>query len=424
MPRLPAADVLLDPKLTFTPDAPDWQAHAAGLAHAVRGQGVRCLAEVAPQPLHWLWPGGIPSGKLTVLDGDPGLGKSTLLLDLVARLTTARPLPDASSAATPPSLVGKGDGGLGPASASAPPPTPDSWLPTPANVLLLSAEDSLADTILPRLSAAGADLERVFCLSTVEVPSGPRLPRLPDDLYGLSQAIRAADASLVVVDPLVAFLSKRVDAYRDQDVRGALAPLALLAEQCGTALVVVRHLSKLPSRNPLYRGGGSIGIVGAARAALLVARDPTDPSGQRRILAPAKANVSALASSLAFRLVGHPSGHATVAWDGPSSLTAADLLVPPPPDEERDALDEATTILRDLLAAGPRPAQAIAQQAREAGLGASLLRRARAALGIRSMKEGSPTSPGQRWLWRLSDPAASPPEGAEGAEDVEAVASK
>jgi hypothetical protein len=221
-----------------------------------------------------------------------------------------------------------------------------------------------------------------------------------------------------------------VDAYRDQDVRGALAPLALLAEQSETAIVVVRHLSKLPSRNPLYRGGGSIGIVGAARSGLLVAQDPADPAGQRRILATYKANLAALPPALPFRLVPSAHGVATVAWADPSPLTAADLLVPALPPEERADRDEAVTILRDLLASGPRPAQEVAAQARQAGLGPFRFRQARAALGVRAQKQGNHSTPLQRWLLCLPEhlapgteasAAAEDAEGAEAAEDVEGV---
>ncbi len=124
----------------------------------------------------------------------------------------------------------------------------------------------------------------------------------------------------MVIDPLMAFLSGKTDSHKDQDVRRALAPLAAFAERTGAAVLIVRHLNKAAGGNTLYWCGGSIGIIGAARAGLVVAPDPEDP--ERRILAANKHNLSSAAPSLAFRVVTAPSGAARVAWGGTSSLSA------------------------------------------------------------------------------------------------------
>ena len=129
------------------------------------GPRLICLADVAPSPVKWLWPGRIPLGKITVLDGDPGLGKSTLTLDLAALVTTGRPMPDGT-----PGIEG--------------------------TVILLSAEDDPSDTIRPRLEAAGADLSRVQLLSAIETREGERLPELPLDLPILKAAISDCVAPL------------------------------------------------------------------------------------------------------------------------------------------------------------------------------------------------------------------------------------
>jgi RecA-family ATPase len=159
------------------------------------------LSEVEPEQVEWLWPGRLPLGKLAVLDGDPGLGKSVVTLDVAARLSVGLELPDGQPC-------------------------------EPAGVVLLSAEDGLRDTIRPRLDAAGADSERIFALSTVvEAKGGERMISLTKDLTVIERAIERVEAGLVVVDPLTAFLSEKTDSHKDQDVRRALAPLAALAER-------------------------------------------------------------------------------------------------------------------------------------------------------------------------------------------------
>jgi hypothetical protein len=215
------------------------------------------LALVEETALRWLWPGRIPLGTITLLDGDPGLGKSLLALDLVARVTRGAAMPDGGDTLAG-AVEGVVDGGA----------------------VLLSAEDDLAATVRPRLDAAGADLQRVLAVQTVltyDTAMGQEVERgfaLPGDVPLLVAAIGEVDAKLVVIDPLMAYLDGRVNSWRDQDVRAALAPLARLAERTGVAVVILRHLTKGGSTNALYRGGGSIGIIGAARSGLLVARAP------------------------------------------------------------------------------------------------------------------------------------------------------
>ena len=180
-----------------------------------------------------------------------------------------------------------------------------------------SAEDGLADTIRPRLDAAGADTERIVALSTVAYgTAAERTISLTQDLSTIELAIGRVGAAMLVVDPLMAFLSGKTDSHKDQDIRRALAPLAALAERTGAAVLIVRHLNKSAGGNTLYRGGGSIGIIGAARSGLVVAPDPEDP--ERRILAANKHNLSVAAPSLAFRVGTAPT--ARPAWRGAAPL--------------------------------------------------------------------------------------------------------
>ena len=231
-------------------------AAAARQPAALAGPRVVSLADVQAERIDWLWDGYLPLGKVVVLDGDPGVGKSTVSLDIAARTSTGSPMPDGSAGV-------KG------------------------TVLILSAEDGLADTIRPRLDAAGADPARVIAITemTYATADGPmsRPVTIPGDLAVIEQIVAEHDVRLVVVDVLMAYLSGDVNAHRDQDVRRALHILSGLAERTRCCVIVLRHLNKSGGSNAIYRGGGSIGIIGAARAGFMCGRDPDDETGQLRV---------------------------------------------------------------------------------------------------------------------------------------------
>ena len=272
--------------------------------------------------VNWLWPGLIPLGAITLLDGDPGLGKSLLTLDLAARVTTGRAMP----LGAPGVADGAGVAGV-------------------AGVALLSAEDNIAATIIPRLRLAGADIARVGFVRNVPIVDATTeqtLQRsfvLPDDIPWLEKAIQRIAARLVVIDPLMSFLDGGVNSWRDQDVRRALAPLAALAERTGAAILILRHLNKATGGNPTYRGGGSIGIIGAARSGLLVAKHPDNPDHER-VLTAIKSNLGPPMPSLRYQIVAPLSGiegleeegiaqfeqTPVIEWLGESDLDAATLL--------------------------------------------------------------------------------------------------
>lgn len=343
------------------------------------------LASVQRERVEWLWPGRLARGKLHMLDGDPGLGKSTTALDLAARLSRGATMPDGS-----------------PASA-------------PAGVVILSAEDGVADTIRPRLEAAGADLARIVALTAIVDADGERMPGLPVDLPAVEAGIRKVDAALVIIDPLMAYLPSDVNAHRDQDVRRALAPLSALAERTRAAIVAIRHLNKTSGGHALYRGGGSIGIIGAARVGLLVARDPDDD--ERRVVAVTKSNLAAEPPSLAFRLVEDAEiGVARVEWLGESEHGASALLAARTDDpDEGSALAEAVEVLRTILADGPVSAKEAEREAYDAGITRATLLRARKAAGVTAERVGGLGRAGG-WQWSLEPKALteslrhSPPE--------------
>ena len=219
-------------------------------------------------------------------------------------------------------------------------------------------------------------------------------------------------AELVVIDPLSAFLNGRVDSHRDQDVRGALAPLAKIADRTGATILVVRHLSKSGGGNPLYRGGGSIGIIGAARAAMLVAPDPEDDG--RRILACTKNNLGPMPLALAYRVVSDEErGCARIEWDGTTSHSAADLLAIP---SSRERTNPTT---RAVLAGDPQRRAAMGEGLfRPHGRGRILERpgedREGQAAASRRSRSASPemTSPAGNGPCQGS---TAPPKGAKGA---------
>jgi hypothetical protein len=333
-------------------------------------------SDVKPKEVRWLWPNRIPLGKLTIFDGDPDEGKSTVTLDLAARLTRGQSMPDSSETGTPPS-----------------------------GVVIVSLEDGVADTIRPRLEATGAVLEKVRIVSTIKDARGiERTPTIPDDLSPIEAAIRDVKADLLVIDPLVATLGARTNSYRDQDIRRALAPLADLAERIRVAVVCIRHLNKNAGTNPKYRGGGSIGIIGAARAAFLFADAPGRDGVH--VMAPVKGNLCrSKPPALEYR-IGEKAGQPVIEWLGESQHSAQSLLAPPESEEESNALADAKNFLAEFLKDGPRKATDVMREARCAGIAKRTLQRAKAVLGTKSNKSG--IGDGQHWEWELPNRATQP----------------
>jgi putative DNA primase/helicase len=337
------------------------------------------MSDVAAERVSWLWPGRLPLGKLVVLDGDPSLGKSTLSLTFAAVVTTGGVWPDGSRC--------HHAGG----------------------VVLLSAEDGLADTVRPRLDAAGADSTKVVAIEGVRLSDKTVRPLSLADIEHLRKVIVDNDARLLIVDVLMAFLPSGTDSHRDQDVRRVLHRLVQVADDTGCTALLLRHLNKARGGDPLYRGGGSIGIVGAARAGLLVATDPDDDG--RRILASTKSNLGPPPPSLAYRLTDSPDhGCARVEWDGQVAHNAWDLLAEHDTGEERTGGDEAVEWLTMFLtdAGGEAPAGDVLKAAARDGISKTTLHRARKRAGVVTTKGGLRAG----WIWRL-DPAGRFAEGSE-----------
>ncbi|MHB1987944.1 MAG: AAA family ATPase [Acidimicrobiales bacterium] len=337
----------------------------------------RQVSDIKPKSMTYLWAGRIPRGTLSGIVGDPGVGKSTIVLDLVARVSTGRAMPSGHRPASAPRLKA-------------------------ANCLVLSAEDGVSETIRPRLELAGADLERIRVIDGIDdtAMGERRWFSLVTDLVALEEKVSQRQVALVVVDPLMAYM-QGVNTYRDQDVRAVLGPLAQMAERTGTAVVLVRHKNKNQSQSALHRAGGSIGITAAMRSELLVDRDPEDETHQRRVVASLKNNLARAPRSLAFRLAsgGAKGDVAKVEWLGISRCTADDLSVGED-RMERHALREAQDFLKSELAAGPAWSKLIFDRGQDAGHSAKTLKRAKDGIVV-SRRTGARGAEPAKWYWAL-----------------------
>jgi putative DNA primase/helicase len=334
------------------------------------GAVLRCFTDIAPKPLRWLWAGRIPLGKLTLLIGDPGLGKSLLTADVASRVSRGTSLPDGA-----PCEVG--------------------------SVIFLSAEDDAADTIRPRLDAAGADVSRVHILEAVRVQlTDGSLTEKPFNLETDSAVLERAlhehpDVRLIVIDPISAYLGG-VDSHSNAEVRGILAPLTALAARFGVAMLCVTHLRKSAGA-AIYRAISSIAFAAAARAVWAVASDPED--GDRRLLLAVKQNLSASAGGLAFRIETQ-NDVPRLTWEpGAVALAANEVLGNVDMQQDQSERREAKEWLKDFLADGPVAVKKIQAEAKAAGHSWITVRRAKQGLSVVVSKNGYQG----RSEWRLED---------------------
>jgi hypothetical protein len=347
-----------------------------------------CAADVVPSEVEWLWSRWLPRGVSIMLDGDPDLGKSTLTLSLAAALTTGSPWPDGRH-------------------------------PEVGTVVICSSEDMLDKVVVPRLMSAGADLHRVHLVKAVMGPDEEALDEgdtsdqememsLPQHTEALEQMINEVGASLVIVDPLMAYLDGDVNAHIDQEVRRALLPLARMAERTNACLLMVRHLNKAGGAAALYRGGGSIGIIGQARGGLIVAKHPEDLD--TRVLAVGKHNLSTAPPSLTYKLTSDLLRNVgRIEWTGTTDLTVEQLLAPPRREREAPARSAAENFILDALAGGPRLVSEIEPQAERFGITKRTLKRARQHLEtVDVYREGFGAD--QAVWWRLQPPEDSDSE--------------
>ncbi len=327
------------------------------------------LSDVLPEEVRFLWMPYIPIGKITMAQGDAGLGKSWFTLVLTSSETTGSPHP----------------GMHGPKR-------------EPRNVVILSGEDGLADTIRRRLDAVGADPSRVYAITakstTNDAGEKQEASITLSDIETLERVVETYKPSLVIVDTLTEYLGSNVDMHRSNETRPVLSKLAKMAARHELAVIIVHHLNKSSMQKALYRGAGSYDFVAVARSVLLIAEDPNDPN--LRVLAHVKSNLAPLGPSLGFKLE-----EGKFWWLGQHSATADDLLATPLTPEARFKRDEAGDLLRDVLAYGPTPVRDIKDAARDAGIGWRTVEEAQKAMGIKKRRVSKGNAGGGRWEWEL-----------------------
>ncbi|WP_417750045.1 AAA family ATPase [Rosistilla oblonga] len=334
------------------------------------------MSDVTPKPVRWLWQNRIAGGRLTLLVGMPGVGKSYLTADMAGHITTGKPWPDG----TPCEL---------------------------GSVIMLTAEDDPADTIRPRLDAQGADVSRVHVLTgTFRLDSKDEA----DSMISLANVdlIESAlkkipDCRLMVIDPIGSFLGGRTDSHRDNEVRSVLAPIAKLAEEYGPAMLAIAHRRKSVGTVADDMALGSRAFTGLARSVWHLSIDPTDT--ERRLLLPGKNNLAARTSGLAFRILGEPG---VMQWEADAvDMTADEALAQEHGSrgQKESAIEKAKGWLLETLASGSKMATDVKDLAHIAGISDRTLDRAAKHLEV--LRE--PAGFGKPWQWSLSDNVSKEP---------------
>lgn len=345
------------------------------------------LSDIQPEEIQWLWPGRIALGKLTLISGDPGLGKSLLTTTIAAVVSKGFQWP-----------VDKKEAPVG-------------------DVLLLSAEDDPADTIRPRLDAAQADCSRIRVIQSIQ--SFDEEGKQVKSLFSLKKDIETLDnllveipeCKLVVIDPISAYMDG-TDSHKNADVRALLAPLNDLAAKYKVAIILVSHLNK-GSGNALYRTTGSLAFSAGPRAAYVVARDQENPT--RKLFMPTKNNIAAEMGGLAYSIAVAENGSPIIAWEQePVSMTADEALTALDSYERNSPVEEAVDFLKQVLSGGAAKASDVKKEAREAGIADRTLQRARERMGINPQRRGFGGEGG--WTWEL--PKDSQPKESQPSKDV------
>jgi hypothetical protein len=388
---------------TLSPACPPAEqfTRAAHIAGAVR------LADVKPQNTRWLWPGRIPLGRVTLLVSDPGLGKSLLTLDIAARVSAGTPWPDQNfaTASHHDRFDQKGEiGRTGEAETHTSsshrffpsPPVPIS----PSSVLLLSAEDDLADTVRPRLEALGADCEKILAIDSIPGENANDVPRafaLNRDLARLRRLLDAVpDCRLIIIDPISAFLGA-TNEHGNADIRTLLAALTTIARERNSAVLIVSHLRKKEGA-AIYRTMGSLAFVAAARAVWLLCKDPADSSN--RLLLPLKNSLAPAACGLAF-VIESRDRTPLIRWSPDTVNVAPEVVLTMParprgrPDDDRQY---AMSWLKEKIANAPLLVRQVREDAAAFGIANATLRRAFRSLDGQAMRAGFPF---KSWYWKL-----------------------
>jgi hypothetical protein len=382
--------VLNLPNLPPKGDPYDW-IEAGGTAEVLwaladKCEGVTCdgltsVAEVEPEHVSWVWRDRLALGKLTLLGGDPDMGKSQIAIDAAARITTGRHWPNGERAET-------------------------------GSAIFICSEDAVADTIRPRLEAAGADIARVYIFAPI-VDGRRKTFSLQDDLDRLARAIKSVgDVKLVVLDAITSYMGGKIDrggkidSNSTTDVRGVLEPVGDFANEHGVAILAITHPPKAAQAKAMHAFTGSLAFVAAARLAFYVTREPETV---RRLLLAVKNNLGPKARGIGYTIGTKTVTNGIIAphilWDDAPVDFTADQAIAANAQALKDggALQDAKEFLREALATGPVAAKDIEEAAEQALISQRTLWRARKELGIVAKRKGGLGGQGS---WQLSLKAA------------------
>lgn len=309
------------------------------------------MDEVPVEEVEWLWYPYIPFGKLTIIHGDGGEGKTTLILQLAALLSRGEKLPC------------------------------DSTEREPIKVIYQTAEDGLGDTIKPRLLAGNADCSQIKVIDESEAT----LTMLDERI---EKAIVETGARALILDPVQAYIGAKVDMNRANEVRAILSQLGQIAGQYRCAIILVGHLNKAQGNKSNYRGLGSIDFQATARSVLIVGRLKDNP--QIRVMVQDKSSLAPEGEPIAFEL-GKENGFR---WLGHYDISVDDLLSGIPKEKKSE---QAENLILEYLSKGKYPQKELVKKAQAIGISKRVLDEAKKALNVRSLKEGS------QWYWELPE---------------------
>ena len=313
---------------------------------------IRFFSTVTVKEVDWLWYPYIPFGKITIIQGDPGDGKTTLVLNIAALLSNGLPMPESNKESSR------------------------------AKIIYQSAEDGVEDTLKPRLISAGADCTQIAFIDESETMVMLNARQLED-------AIIEIGARLLVLDPLQAFLSENSEMNRADGIRPMMKQLTMVAERTGCAILIIGHMNKSSGSKGIYRGLGSIDITAAARSVLLVGRVKNTQS--TRVIAQLKNSLAQEGSPIAFEI----NGNSNVQWIGEYDITVDELLGGDEPKNEGGKMLVAVAKLKNLLSDGEINCARIYAMFRDINISKRSVDKAKKMLDIKSTKHAN------GWYWSL-----------------------
>lgn len=318
------------------------------------------MQDIKVEQVEWLLYPFIPYGKVTIIQGDPGEGKTTIMLQIIAKLTKGEAI-----------FINDKESDI----------TALKQEIEPVNVIYQTAEDGLGDTIKPRLLAAGAECSKILVIDDTKCPL-----TITDDR--LEKAIIKTKARLVVLDPIQGFLGADVDMHRANEIRPLMKHISILAEKYHCAIILIGHMNKNSGGKSSYRGLGSIDFQAAARSVLIVGRVKNEP--EIRVICHVKSSLAPEGKSIAFRL----SRDKGFEWIGEYDVSVDDLLSG---SSRGQKVNEAKEFLRDILKSGTMSQKEIAEEAENQGIKSKTLWNAKSELKIESYKVGN------KWFWGLPE---------------------